>query len=138
MPIHHKIIYDLSTGTSDCFYSASATVELVQHAIVQYNRSYVEQIDIIVSKDSVGNYPTGDFQLTLEDTNYAFTPVTRSILTSDNNSNYTAVTNGSSYVLTFSNPSADGEVLFEFGNGSGPGTKLGVKVKREPPTYSCP
>lgn len=138
MPIHHKIIYDLATGNSACFSTSSATVDLVQHAIVQHDRSYVEQIDIIYSPATGGGFPTSAFTLTMNDTSYSITPITRTVLTNDNGSTHSVTNGGTAYTVTFSAPDADGEVLFEFGTSSGPGTKLKVKVKRQTSTFTCP
>lgn len=137
MPIHHKIIYDSATGNHDCFSSSSTTVTLVQHAIVQFGRSYVEQIDIIYSPDATGNVPTSSFMLTMTDTSFSITPIARTVLTTDNGSTCSVTNGGSAYAVAFSGPTDPGDVLFEFGSSSGPGTKLKVKVKRQTTTFTC-
>lgn len=137
MPIHHKIIYNLSTGDHDCFSSSSTTVTLVQHAIVQFGRSYVDQIDIIYSPDATGTPPESSFTLTMTDTSYSITPITRSVLTTDNGSTHSVTNGGTAYAVVFGAPTDPGDVLFEFGSSSGPGTKLKVKVKRQTTTFTC-
>lgn len=142
MPLHYDIIYDSTTGAHHCGSGTSLTVDLVQHAIVKHDGSYVEEIVIIYSPDPTnGNYPPNNFALTLTNNSYDIEPITDTVLDRDNGCSIDdPVENGDDWTVTVNAPNQNGPngtTLFEFGTSSGPPTKVKLKVKRVPTTYSC-
>lgn len=144
MPINYTIIYNESAAASACASNASSlTVDLVQDAIVKHARTYVDVIEIVYSKDALGNYPTSSFSLVLENTTYDIEPIEPEQIVPTGTPSvvfgHTITENATSYTVTFTPPDGVGDVftLFNFGSDSGPATKLTVKVKREP-NFACP
>jgi hypothetical protein len=139
MPVNYNIIYNSSGTSPTCGSGSTVTVDLVQDAIVQYNSSNVEAIEIVYSENSGGGYPTGSFVLTLNNTTYEIDPIDPTAVSGTNPFTHSSTENATSYTVTFAPPSGTDEVLtlFDFGSESGPATKLSVKVRRKQ-DYSCP
>lgn len=146
MPINYTIIYNESAAASVCADNVSPpslTVDLVQDAIVKHLRKYVDVIEIVYSKDALGDYPTSPFSLVLENNTYDIEPIVPEQIVPTAPPAvafvHSITPNATSYTVTFTPPDDGGNVftLFNFGSDSGPATKLTVKVKREP-NFACP
>lgn len=138
MPVNYKIIYN-SGSTPTCGSGSTLTVDLVQDAIVQYNSSNVDIIEIVYSENSGGGYPTGTFTLTLNNTTYEIAPIDPTAVSGTNPFTHSSTEYATHYTVTFTPPSGTDEVftLFDFGSTSGPASKLSVKTRRKP-THTCP
>jgi hypothetical protein len=136
MPIHHYVLFDSATGAHTCAQGSSVTVDLVQDAIVQLDSTYVESITVTYSPDP---WPNTDFVLVIArtDSRYTINPISPVDLEGENGSTAQVTTTLASFIVVFSAPTDSGTKLFEFGDDSGPPTKLQVKIKTQPTTYSC-
>lgn len=155
MPIHYEIIYDVSTNDPDCELWDPNTdnpveVHLVQNDTVKYpgpRDDHVEEVVVYYSQDASQTYPTEPFKLRIKNTgtytltlsNCSGSPPCSGELISGTSppSQTTPQTPGSNdYQWDFDAPTNVSVTLFEFGDGSGPPSKLAVKVKKQT-GFSC-
>ena len=150
MPIHYEIYYDVSANDFDCeqWSSTSPNVEthLVQDNVVKYPTTadeYVEEIVVYYSQDS-GRPPkyddTRSFVLRVQGKqNYSLEdpPIPTVFPSTASGSTATASHGSDYYEWSFSFPSDVSTTLFDFDDGSGPPTKLKIKIKRQTGSFTC-
>lgn len=144
MPIHRYILFDSASGAHHCAQESTTRVDLVQDAIVKYGSTYVDSITVVYSPDPSGAPPPStSFTLIFVRTvsSYIITPITPNNdpidIEGSNGSEWSMSTSSDAYTVVFTAPSSSGTRLFEFGDSSGPPTKVTVKIKHQPTTYSC-
>lgn len=153
MPIHYEIYYDVSANDFECDLwpntSSSIEVHLVQDDTVKHPTTadeYVEEIVVYYSQtDPPPPSPpewddTRSFVLRLQGKQrYALEdPPSSFVLPEGKNGSSATASHGNDYYeWSFSFPADVCTTVFEFDSGTGPPTKLKVKIKKQTGSFSC-